>query len=67
MRAQEAFHIAAMVSAPEGAKGTDAREHSARMLYAYRELHGELEARALAASEIEKLLAEQDEDPEDEI
>lgn len=68
MRAQEAFHIAAMVSAPEGSKGTDAREHSARMLHAYRELHSELEARASAATEIEKLLAEQtDEDPEDEI
>lgn len=63
----EVYHTSAMLSAPEGSRGVDAREHHHRMLCALREIHGELAARALAADEIERRLAEQADDPEDEI
>lgn len=63
MQALEAYHVAAMVAAPEGPKGSDAREHHHRLLVALRELHGELQGRAAAADEIEK--STDDEDDED--
>lgn len=66
MQSLEALHIAAMVAAPEGPAGQDVRDHHHRMLYALRELAGEIAARALAADEIEKSLNEQA-DEEDEI
>lgn len=64
MQALEAYHVAAMVAAPEGPDGQAAREHHHRMLHALRELAGELAARSLAADEIEKSLREQDEEDE---
>jgi hypothetical protein len=66
MQALEAYHVAAMVAAPEGPSGQDARDHHHRMLHALRELAGGFTARALAAAEIETRLAEQG-DEEDEI
>jgi hypothetical protein len=66
MRDLEAYHIGAMVAAPEGPSGVDARDHHHRMLHALRELAGEIAARALAADEIEKALEVQAEE-EDEI
>ena len=71
MRGLEAYHVAAMVSAPEGEDGTKVREHHHRMACALRELAGEIVSRAIAADEIEKTLGvsdgDVDGDPEDEI
>jgi hypothetical protein len=67
MQSLEAYHIAAMCAAPEGPKGTETREHHHRMLHALRELAGEIASRTLAAAEIEKRLAERQDDNEDEI
>lgn len=67
MRAQEAFHVTAMLATPEGPTGTETREHHHRMLAALRDLHGELSGRALAAAEIEQRLALEADAEEDEI
>jgi hypothetical protein len=66
MQSLEAYHVAAMVAAPEGPSGADTRDHHHRMLHALRELAGDLAARSLAAAEIEKSLDDQA-DEEDEI
>jgi hypothetical protein len=66
MQALEAYHVAAMVAAPEGPDGRAEREHHHRLLYALRELAGNLAARVLAAAEIETRLAERSDD-EDEV
>lgn len=66
MQSLEAYHVAAMVQAPEGPSGCDVRDHHHRMLHALRELATEFNARALAATEMEERLAAQgEEDPED--
>lgn len=67
MRDVEAYHVAAMVAAPEGPAGAEARDHHHRMLCALRELAGEFTARASAAAEIEQAIAQRDADDEDEI
>lgn len=68
MQSLEAFHVTAMVAAPEGPGGSEARDHHHRMLCALREIAGELAARALAADEIEAALqADEPEGEEDDI
>lgn len=54
-----------MVATPEGPSGTEVREHHHRMLYALRELAGDFAARALAADEIERRLAEESDEDDD--
>lgn len=62
----EAFHVSAMVGAPEGPAGADARDHHHRMLHALRELATEFTARAQAATDIEAQLDVAAEDADDE-
>ncbi|WP_458098611.1 hypothetical protein [Roseomonas sp. WA12] len=65
MQSLEAYHIQAMLAAPEGPSGVENREHHHRMLCASRELAETLTARALAAAEIEQRLAARESDEED--
>jgi len=62
----EAFHVGAMVAAPEGPTGADVRDHHHRMLHALRELATEFTARAQAAADIEARLDVAAEDADDE-
>lgn len=65
MRAVEAYHVQAMIAAPEGPKGSDVRDHHHRMLSAVREVAVELLARAASADEIERNAAAPADDEED--
>lgn len=65
MQSLEAYHTAAMLATPEGPAGTETREHHHRLLYALRELAGELAGRALAADEISKSLDLVEDEEED--
>lgn len=62
MQSLEAFHVTAMVAAPEGPIGVDAREHHHRLLCALRELAGDFAMRTLAADELEARMGEDEED-----
>lgn len=65
MQSLEAFHVAAMIAAPEGPSGADARDHHHRLLYALREIAGDFAMRTLAAGELEARLAERQDEEEE--
>lgn len=56
------YHLRALVAAPPGDTGRDAREHHHLLHYALSEIAAQLTGYVAAADEIERVLAEGDDD-----
>lgn len=56
------YHLAAIVAAPPGERGREARDHHHLLHYALSEIAGDLAGRVQTAEELKKLLQASDED-----
>lgn len=56
------YHLAAIVAAPPGDRGREARDHHHLLHFALSEIAGELQGRVQTAEELKRLLKQQEDD-----